>query len=234
MVGCRKCTGIGGWLQEIEKNRGLAMGNPSIKTQVYEHVLRDILDGIYLPNAVINEKNLMEKFNVSKTPVREALVQLCSEGYMKNIPRFGYQVTMITPSEILEMIEFRKVIELGALERTIDLLTIENLAELKEMNRQVEEIDHRHEVKLHWALNQDFHKKLCSYSGNRYLQKALDDSLNVCSRISNQYYVKVWENEQEGAYNHKKVVQALEEKNLERAKVILAEDIEELLKNRIW
>lgn len=210
------------------------MGNPSIKTQVYEHVLRDILDGIYLPNTVINEKNLMEKFSVSKTPVREALVQLCSEGYMKNIPRFGYQVTVITPSEILEMIEYRKVIELGALERTMDVITEANLAELKEMNQQVEKIDHRHEVKLHWAMNLDFHKKLCSYSGNRYLQKALEDALNVCSRISNQYYVKVWEEKQEGAYNHKKVVRALEEKDIEQAKAILAEDIEELLKNRIW
>ena len=53
------------------------MGNQSIKTQVYESVLKDILDGVYQPNAVINEKTLMEKFGVSKTPIREALVQLC-------------------------------------------------------------------------------------------------------------------------------------------------------------
>lgn len=210
------------------------MGNQSIKTQVYESVLKDILDGVYLPNDVINEKQLIEKFGVSKTPIREALVQLCSEGYIKNIPRFGYQITAITPSEILEIVEFRKIIELGALERTMDLITEEELGLLKELNRQVETIDHRHEVKLHWTLNQDFHKKLCSFSANRYLQKALEDSLNVCARISNQYYVKVWEDDHEGAYNHRRVVRALEEKDIERAKAILAEDIEELLKNRIW
>ena len=95
-------------------------------------------------------------------------------------------------------------------------------------------MDNQHEVKLHWALNQDFHKKLCSFSKNRYLEKALEDSLRVCSRISNQYYVKVWENKHEGAYNHRKLVQAIEDRDIERAKEILAEDIEELMKNRVW
>ena len=143
-------------------------------------------------------------------------------------------MTSITPKEILEILEFRKVIELGALEKMIMELTKEEIEVLKELNRQVELVDNQHEVKLHWALNQDFHKKLCSFSKNRYLEKALEDSLRVCSRISNQYYVKVWENKHEGAYNHRKLVQAIEDRDIERAKEILAEDIEELMKNRVW
>ena len=96
------------------KDKGAAMGNPSIKETIYASVLKDILDGAYPQDAVINEKTLMEEFGVSKAPVREALVQLCSEGFIKNIPRFGYQLVSITPSEIVEMVEYRKVIELGA------------------------------------------------------------------------------------------------------------------------
>lgn len=209
------------------------MGNQSIKEQVYECVLKDVLDGVYQPNAVINEKHLIEQFHVSKAPVREALVQLCSEGYLKNIPRFGYQVTSITPSEIVEIIEYRKVIELGALEKAVKVMTQENLEELKELNRQVSLVNNRHEAKLHWELNQNFHRKLCSFCNNRYLQKALDDSLKVCSRISNQYYVKVWEHEHEGAYNHQKIIKAIESGEILQAKEILSEDIDELLKNRV-
>ena len=210
------------------------MGNPSIKETIYASVLKDILDGAYPQDAVINEKTLMEEFGVSKAPVREALVQLCSEGFIKNIPRFGYQLVSITPSEIVEMVEYRKVIELGALERAAERITKEDLEELKALNRQVELVDKKHEVKLHWEMNQNFHKKLCSFCGNRYLDNALDASLKVCARISNQYYVKVWEHKHEGAYKHRLIVQAMEEGDIERAKVILAEDIEELLKNRVW
>ncbi|SHK48695.1 DNA-binding transcriptional regulator, GntR family [Anaerocolumna jejuensis DSM 15929] len=208
------------------------MKNQSIKNQVYEGILKDILDGVYQANAIINEKALIDKYNVSKTPVREALVQLCSEGILKNIPRFGYQLSMITPSEIIEMIEFRKIIEVGALEMSFDRLTASHLEELKELNRQAENISKSQDIKVHWEANQMFHRKLCSFCGNRYLQKSLDDSLNFCTRIANQYFVKVWESNEAEDGDHFKIVNSIENKNLEYAKEILIYDIE-LMKNKI-
>lgn len=208
------------------------MKNQSIKNQVYEGILKDILDGVYQANAIINEKALIDKYNVSKTPVREALVQLCGEGILKNIPRFGYQLSMITPSEIIEMIEFRKIIEVGALEMSFDRLTASHLEELKELNRQAEKISKSQDIKVHWEANQMFHRKLCSFCGNRYLQKSLDDSLNFCTRIANQYFVKVWENNEAEDGDHFKIVNSIENKNLEYAKEILIYDIE-LMKNKM-
>lgn len=208
------------------------MKNQSIKNQVYEGILKDILDGVYQANAIINEKALIDKYNVSKTPVREALVQLCSEGILKNIPRFGYQLSMITPSEIIEMIEFRKIIEVGALEMSFDRLTASHLEELKELNRQAENISKSQDIKVHWEANQMFHRKLCSFCGNRYLQKSLDDSLNFCTRIANQYFIKVWESNEAEDGDHFKIVNSIENKNLEYAKEILIYDIE-LMKNKI-
>ncbi|MGN6711276.1 GntR family transcriptional regulator [Anaerocolumna jejuensis] len=208
------------------------MKSQSIKNQVYEGILKDILDGVYQANAIINEKALIDKYNVSKTPVREALVQLCSEGILKNIPRFGYQLSMITPSEIIEMIEFRKIIEVGALEMSFDRLTASHLEELKELNRQAENISKSQDIKVHWEANQMFHRKLCSFCGNRYLQKSLDDSLNFCTRIANQYFVKVWESNEAEDGDHFKIVNSIENKNLEYAKEILIYDIE-LMKNKI-
>ena len=45
---------------------------------------------------VLNESKLVEHFGVSKAPVREALVRLCSEGVLKIIPRYGYVVVNLT------------------------------------------------------------------------------------------------------------------------------------------
>lgn len=202
------------------------MRDQSIKSQVYESILRDILDGVYDVNTVINEKALVEKYNVSKTPVREALVQLCSEGTLKNIPRFGYQLAVITPDEIREIIEFRSVIEISALEISFPKLTEQDICELKELNKLAEEIVYSHDTKVHWDRNQEFHKKLCSYCENRYLQKALETALNTCTRISNQYFVRLWrEGKQSDGTGHKQIVDALENKNLEQAKILLSEDV---------
>ena len=204
----------------------------SLKTQVYEGILNDILEGVYQPNSIINEKHLIDRYKVSKTPVREALVQLCSEGVLNNIPRFGYQVSVITPSEIVEMIEYRKVIEVASLEMCFDSLTEEQISELKELNECNKRLTDSQDAKLHWNANQEFHKKLGSFCENRYLIKSLEDSLKACTRISNQYFVKVWESHEEEDGDHYKLVQALEEKNLERAKQILIYDIE-LMKKKM-
>ena len=66
--------------------------NQSIKELVYEGILNDIIQGVYPANSILNERTLVEKYGGSKTSVREALVQLCSEGILKNIPRYGYQL----------------------------------------------------------------------------------------------------------------------------------------------
>lgn len=208
------------------------MREQSLKNQVYEGILGDILKGVYQPNAIINEKNLVEQYQVSKTPVREALVQLCSEGILRNIPRFGYQVSMITPSEIVEVIEFRKIIEVGAMESCCHKLTEEQLQELRDVNEEAKLVTYSTDTKIHWDINEKFHKKLCSFSNNRYLQKALEDSMKTCTRIANQYFVKVWESHEEEDGNHYRLVQALEEGRFELAKEILVYDIE-MMKNKM-
>lgn len=202
------------------------MRDQSIKSRVYESILKDILEGVYGINSVINEKALVEKYNVSKTPVREALVQLCSEGILKNIPRFGYQLAMFTPDEILEVLEYRTILEVSALELCFHKLTEENINELKELNRMDAEIIYRHDTKIHWDRNQEFHKRLCSFCDNRYIQKSMNDILNTCTRISNQYFTKLWDQgEQSNGSNHVLLVQAIEDGDLEKAKEILAEDV---------
>lgn len=202
------------------------MQGQSVKSQVYEGLLKDILDGVYQANAILNEKTLMEKYNVSKTPVREALVQLCGEGVLNNIPRFGYQLSVITPSEIAEIVEFRKVIETGALEMCFDSLTEVELDQLKALNEEAVKITYEHDINTHWERNQDFHRKLCSFSENRYLQKSLEDSLKIFTRISNQYFTKLWkESKVSDGINHIRIVEAMEKKDLELAKKILSIDV---------
>ena len=63
----------------------------SLKDQVYESILEDIFQGNVSPGDILNEKALLEKYHCSKSPVREALMALCADGILKNIPRYGYE-----------------------------------------------------------------------------------------------------------------------------------------------
>lgn len=207
------------------------MQHQSIKNQVYEGIMKDILDGVYQANDIINERTLMEKYGVSKTPVREALVQLCGEEVLNNIPRFGYQLTAILPSQIMEIIEYRKVIELGALKLCFFHITKEQIDELKRQNEEAVRITDTRDSRLHWEANNLFHRTLCGYCGNSYIQKSLADAMNVCTRISNQYFTKLWnESKVTDGRNHIHLVDAIESGDLERAKAILSDDVESFKK----
>ena len=207
--------------------KGRKMENQSIKDQVYQGILEDILDGVYDVNTVIREKEMIEKYHVSKTPVREALVQLCAENTLRNIPRYGYQVVAITPQQILEVIEYRKIIELGALSVSASRMTEANLQELDAINEEEKRIASIHDYKIHWNCNLEFHRKLCSFAGNSYLQQALEEAMRLYTRISNQYYATIWNHHnKQGIGNHEQIVEALRSQELDRAKEILARDLE--------
>lgn len=209
------------------------MGAPSIKDQVYEGILNDILDGVYDVNSVIKEKDMIEKYKVSKTPVREALVQLCGDNILRNIPRFGYQLVAITPQNIIDVIEFRKIIETGALTSCFFKLNKDATIQLRELTEQTAKIEQIHDQKIHWRRNMDFHRKLCSFCKNSYLQDALENALRVCTVISNQYYTMAWSKHRvTGVDQHENIITAIEEKNLEKAIVLLKADIDEM-KNEI-
>ena len=68
----------------------------NLKEQIHHHLFSDIVNGVYTPGSILHEKNLMEKYGVSRAPIREALIQLCSEGVLRNLPKRGYEVTEIS------------------------------------------------------------------------------------------------------------------------------------------
>ena len=83
----------------------------SLKDTIYNAVLEDILSMEYRPREILNEKTLIEKYDCSKSPVREALIALCSDNVLRSIPRYGYEVVQLTVEDINEMIQFRYIFQ---------------------------------------------------------------------------------------------------------------------------
>lgn len=99
----------------------------TIKSRIVEAVIQDIIDGRYSSNDIITEKELIERFNVSKSPVRDALIELCANEVLKNIPRYGYQIVHIGREKMHEMMEFRFILESYCLRKSIRYVTPQNI-----------------------------------------------------------------------------------------------------------
>ena len=74
----------------------------TIKQQVYEILRDDICSGVYAPGQQIQETELSKKLEISRSPIREALRQLVSEGLAVEYPNRGVFVKTYTPKDIEE------------------------------------------------------------------------------------------------------------------------------------
>ena len=91
----------------------------SLKDTVYQQLIELICQGKLLPDTLFTENHMISYFGVSKSPVREALIQLCHENVLKSIPRCGYQVTAISSKNVRDVTELRLYLELSSLPKVM-------------------------------------------------------------------------------------------------------------------
>lgn len=199
----------------------------SISTRIYESVLNDILSDQYKPGEVLTERALIEKYGSSKTTVREALVALCREGVVKNIPRYGYEVVRISAQEITDMLEYRYVLEKGCLELCFDRIGPAELARLRELNLPCCDPALGADLWSHWEHNKAFHLELLSFAGNRFAYQSLGNVMDILKRAYAQYYWNKWTRTvvTSDMKNHAVLIGALERRDLASAAAALKEDM---------
>lgn len=197
----------------------------SLKRQIYNDIFNDILLGNHQLNSHITEKELVERFNVSKSPIREALIELCNEGVLRSIPRYGYEVIKIAERDVKDARELRIILECGALERYWNTITMEQVAAIeKRLDAPQTEVS----VLDHWKKNSQFHLDLATTYNNKWLYKSLESSLKLMTRAYVQFQIEKWH---QAAFigtsrNHRDVLLYIKEGNKSAAIDTLSKDIE--------
>lgn len=82
-----------------------------IRDKVYDYIKQAIVNGVYKSGDRIIERELAEQLNVSRTPIREALFRLESQGLVKTLPRKGVVVSSLSPEEIVEIFTILSALE---------------------------------------------------------------------------------------------------------------------------
>jgi DNA-binding GntR family transcriptional regulator len=117
---------------------GQPMRRQTIGVQIRSVLRREIITGRLLPRAMLSEQELSQRFGVSRTPVREALIKLAEENLVETYPQYGSFVSPITLSDVFDNQFVREAIECSAIERAIDGVSKEQVRALTRiMDRQV-------------------------------------------------------------------------------------------------
>lgn len=110
----------------------------SIKEQVYRYLADKINEGSLVPNQSLDELSVSKNLKVSRTPAREAMIELASEGYLERIPRYGFIVKEVALEEAEEIYQIIGWNEGLAASLAISRMTEDNFNAL---NKIVEKMD---------------------------------------------------------------------------------------------
>jgi DNA-binding GntR family transcriptional regulator len=194
----------------------------TLKKQIYNALFSDITAGLYPADAILTEKSLMEKYGVSRAPIREALTQLTGTRILTSIPRQGYRVVPPNEQQLLEIVKFRSALECSFLANNADAVDETAIKELRAACENYTNCQ-TNDFMSHWYYNCEFHLKLFSVYRNQYSYKLLEDALN----IQTIYFVQ--KKHFATMDLHLALVDYLEKGEIASAVTILKADIEHLL-----
>lgn len=206
----------------------------SLSRQVFEQLKEQIITHKWKPGEKIpSENKLSEMFNVSRVTIREALQTLVAlnllekrqgDGtFVKESSVEGYidalipTIINIQPRQAMAVHEYRKIIEVGAIELAVERATDEDIEELKKTFHKMEACQDNLEEFALEDLN--FHLLLCQITKNPIIEKA-NSFLKDYLRESMTEVIKAMGSEG-GLYYHGKIIEAIEERDKEKAKELI-------------
>jgi DNA-binding GntR family transcriptional regulator len=149
--------------------------------RVYQ-ILREWLVTVKLaPGEFLSELDLAVKCRTSRTPVREACTRLMQDKWLSRIPRKGFMVTPISVRDIIDMYEYRKLLECFAAEKVAETATTEQVEDLRSI--VVPETVPNAELAAILRANTNFHRRLSELAGNQRVVNQLNLTLGYVSRL---------------------------------------------------
>lgn len=142
---------------------------------------RDILSGDLAPGERLDETRLAARFGVSRTPVREALLQLASGGLVEMRPRQGAVVAAMTVQQLLQMFEVMAEMEALCARLAARRMTAAERQALASLHETCGEPARSGDVDGYYAVNRSFHELIYSGARNDYLE---DQTRGLRNRLS--------------------------------------------------
>ena len=147
----------------------------------YDYVKARLLDGRFAGGTLLSENEIAQRLDVSRTPVRQAFVQLEAEGLLELYPRRGALVVPISPSEAEDVLEARMLIEQHAARRAASAgpaLAEALRGHIADQERALED-----GAGFAWA-DRRFHHALVESAGNQLLTRQYDSLRDRHQRIA--------------------------------------------------
>jgi DNA-binding GntR family transcriptional regulator len=177
------------------------LNTKSLKEQVYDYLREQMRRGEILPGSAIDMEETSRRLGVSKTPLRDALLLLESEGFVTILPRRKVVVNVLTIEDIRNYYEIIGALESTALLSALDRLGEAEIGRMETLNAEMKEAIERDDFDLYYAKNLLFHDVFLRLSGNANLNRIVTTlKKRLYDFPRRQGFVKEWERESIGEH----------------------------------
>jgi len=174
------------------------------------------------PGERINEVALAKQLGVSRTPLREALNRLTTDGFLTFSPKFGFYRRPLDVKEILDLYELRQQIEVSGIQYGVSRATPEALDELTRYLEQSRPDLPGRTIDDLVALDEGFHERLIGLTGNAEMLRVLQ---NVNSRVRFLRWIDMDGRRQVTQAEHFAVLEAIKSRDATHAAALLERHI---------
>ncbi len=166
----------------------------SLKDQVYEYLRSQMRVGELMPGDVIDMNVTSQKLGVSKTPLRDALVRLETEGFVNIMARKGVLMNVLTVEDIREIYQILGALESTAIIAASGIISKREVDRLIKLNEGMRKAIEKDDFSDYYKKNLKFHDVFLELSGNNMLRKTADVLKKRLYDFPRRAgYVKEWE-----------------------------------------
>jgi DNA-binding GntR family transcriptional regulator len=165
----------------------------SLREQVYEYLRDEMNKGALTPGSTINLNAMSSRLGISKTPLRDALIQLECEGFVTILPRRCVVVNQLTIEDIRQAYETAGALEGSAVQSAFHKFEQHHIAEFERLNEEMRGAIEGGDFDKYYQLNLSFHDVFLDLSGNEMLRRIVMPIKRRLYDFPRRGYIKEWE-----------------------------------------
>ena len=191
----------------------------SLREQVYTYFCQAMKQGRLAPGTFINQGEICQELKISKAPLRDALIQMETEGFVTIFPRRGVMINALTPEEVARAYQIIGALEAAAMGQAFPYLGMDEIRSMEAINARLLESLNRGHFDIYYDLNNQLHNVFIDRAGNPALKQIVSTLKQRLYDFPLRPYLVSWETE--NLHEHQRFIDSIRKKNPRAAMDIL-------------
>ena len=155
------------------------------KEDCYQELKAQIVTGLLRPGQTLTEQEIMEKFSIGRTPLRDVFLKIQNDGLIIRVPRGGTIISSLDVNNFMHLMETRIPLELAAGELACKRITSDQLNDLKKQLKVLKDKQHNAGAEAYTfaRLELKFHASIYKATQNPEMAKLLEQLHDKCARV---------------------------------------------------